>query len=72
MTDTEDLKERREQLLRYCVMERESTDPLALGLLHDIVLELQADLQAVPPSCDASLSRSPTTWCRCARAIARE
>jgi hypothetical protein len=28
-------------------MERESTDPLAVGLLHDIVLELQADLQAV-------------------------
>jgi len=47
MTDTEDSKERREQLLRYCAMERESTDPLALGLLHDIVLELQADLQAV-------------------------
>ena len=47
MTDTEDLKERREQLLRYCAMERESTDPLALGLLRDIVLELQADLQAV-------------------------
>jgi hypothetical protein len=47
MTDTEDLKERREQLLRYCAMERDSTDPLALGLLHDIVLELQADLQAV-------------------------
>ena len=47
MTDTEDVKERREQLLRYCAMERESTDPLAVGLLHDIVLELQADLQAV-------------------------
>ena len=47
MTDTEDSKERREQLLRYCAMERESTDPLALGLLRDIVLELQADLQAV-------------------------
>jgi hypothetical protein len=47
LSDAEDLKERREQLLRYCAMERESTDPLALGLLHDIVLELQADLQAV-------------------------
>jgi hypothetical protein len=47
VTGTEDLKERWEQLLRYCAMERESTDPLALGLLHDIVLELQADLQAV-------------------------
>ena len=47
MTDTKDLKERREQLLRYCAMERESTDPLALGLLRDIVLELQADLQAI-------------------------
>ena len=41
MTDAEDLKERREQLQRYCAM------ALALGLLHDIVLELQADLQAV-------------------------
>ena len=47
MTDTEDWKERREQLLRYRAMERESTDPLAVGLLHDIVLELQADLRAV-------------------------
>ena len=47
MTDTEDWKERREQLLRYRAMERESTDPLAVGLLHDIVLELQADLQLI-------------------------
>ena len=47
MTDTENWKERREQWLRYLAMERESTDPLAVGLLHDIVLELQADLQAV-------------------------
>jgi hypothetical protein len=47
MTDAEDFKERSEQLLRYRAMERESTDPLAVGLLHDIVLELQADLQAV-------------------------
>ncbi|HYA31052.1 MAG TPA: hypothetical protein VEI95_19700 [Acidobacteriota bacterium] len=47
MTDTENRKERREQLLRYRAMERESTDPLAIGLLHDIVLELEAGLQAV-------------------------
>jgi hypothetical protein len=47
MTDTEDWKERREQLLRYRAMEQESTDPLAVGLLHDIVLELQADLQSM-------------------------
>jgi hypothetical protein len=38
---------RRWQLLRYRAMERQSTDPLAVGLLHDIVLELQADLLAV-------------------------
>ena len=51
LTDTEDLKERREQLLRYCATQRESTDPLALGLLHEIVLELQSDLlQAVGTS----------------------
>jgi hypothetical protein len=47
MTDAENWKERREQWLRYRAMERESTDPLAVGLLHDIVLELQADLLAV-------------------------
>ena len=69
MTDTEDLRERREQLLRYCAMERESTDPLALGLLH---WNCRLTCRQSPPSCDASLSRSPTTWCRCGRAIARE
>ena len=56
MTDTEDLKERREQLLRYCAMERESTDPLALGLLH---WNCRLTCRQSPPSCDASLSRSP-------------
>jgi hypothetical protein len=36
------------QLLRCRAMERQSTDSLAVGLLHDyIVLELQADLLAV-------------------------
>jgi hypothetical protein len=44
MTDIDRWKERRQQLLRYCAMERESTDPLAIGLIHDIVLEIQADL----------------------------
>ena len=44
MTDNERWKERRDRVARYRVMEQETTDPLAAGLLHDIVLELEADL----------------------------
>ena len=44
MTDSEDWRERRNQVARYRVMEQEATDPLAAGLLRDIVLELEADL----------------------------
>ncbi len=44
MTDSEQWKERRAQLARYRAMEQETTDPLAAGLLHDIVSELEADL----------------------------
>jgi hypothetical protein len=42
MTDSE-WKERKAQLARYRVMERETTDPLAAQLLRDIVLDLEAD-----------------------------
>ena len=37
-------KERKDQVARYRVMEQETTDPLAAGLLHVIVSEMEADL----------------------------
>ena len=49
MTDTETWKERRAQLTRYRVLKRETTEPLAALLLHDIVLELEADLKEPEP-----------------------
>ena len=39
MTDTESGKERRHQVERYRVLARRTTDPLAAGLLRDIVLD---------------------------------
>jgi hypothetical protein len=45
MTDTESGNERRLQVERYRVLKRETTEPLAALLLHDIVLELEADLK---------------------------
>ena len=45
MTDTETWKERRAQVTRYRVLEQETTEPLAALLLHDIVLEMEADLK---------------------------
>ena len=44
MTDS-DWKERRNQVARYRAMERDTTDPLAARLLHDIVLDLEAELE---------------------------
>jgi hypothetical protein len=44
MTDSEKWKERRDQVARYRVMEQEATDPLAAGLLRDIVSDLEADM----------------------------
>jgi len=44
MTDS-DWKERRNQVARYRAMERETTDPLAARLLHDIVMDLEAELE---------------------------
>lgn len=33
------------EIARYRLLEREVTDPLAAGLIHTIILELEADLQ---------------------------
>jgi hypothetical protein len=47
---TEDRDEKRaelgEQLMRYRVLERETTDPVAGLLLHDIILELEGCLKS--------------------------
>jgi hypothetical protein len=48
MTDSESWKERRNQVARYRAMEQETTDPLAARLLHDIVLDLEAELEGSP------------------------
>ena len=45
MADSGSWKERRDQVARYRVLELETTEPFAALLLHDIVLELEADLQ---------------------------
>jgi hypothetical protein len=50
MTDSESWKERRNQVARYRMMEQETTDPLAARLLHDIVLDLEAELERSPES----------------------
>jgi hypothetical protein len=50
MTDSESWEERKNQVARYRVMERETTDPLAARLLHDIVLDLEAELEGSPQS----------------------
>jgi hypothetical protein len=49
MTDS-DWKERRNQVARYRAMEQETTDPLAARLLHDIVLDLEAELEGLQQS----------------------
>ena len=45
MTDSDSWKERRNQVARYRVMAQDTTDPLAARLLHDIVLDLEAELE---------------------------
>jgi hypothetical protein len=50
MTDSEGWNERRNQVARYRVMEHETTDPLAARLLHDIVLDLEAEFEGSPQS----------------------
>ncbi len=35
-----------DKLMRYRILQRETTDPIAVGFLHDIVSELEGDLNA--------------------------
>ncbi|WP_165435678.1 hypothetical protein [Bradyrhizobium sp. Leo121] len=44
MTDGEQQRELEDRVMRYRMMEREVTDPLAIRLLQDIVAEMEADL----------------------------
>ncbi len=48
MADSENWNERRNQVERYRILERETTDPMAARLLHDIVLDLEGQLQGSP------------------------
>jgi hypothetical protein len=46
MTDSKSWwKERRNQVERYRILAHETTDPIAARLLHDIVLDLEAELE---------------------------
>jgi hypothetical protein len=45
MDDDREQRELQERVMRFRIMEREVTDPLAIGLLHDIVAELEAALE---------------------------
>jgi hypothetical protein len=44
MAEDEEQAERDQKLMRYRILEREVTDPLAAGLLRQIVSELEARL----------------------------
>ena len=59
MTDTESGKERRHQYERYRVLVQEITDPLAAGLLRDIVSELKGDLNELADDALWSPKRRP-------------
>ena len=48
MPEEYDWKEHRDRIERYRILERETTDPLAVRLLHDIVLDLEAELKKWP------------------------
>src|ERR1700727_2950230 len=39
--------ELRERLMQYRILKRETTDPIAIGFLHDIVSELEGDLDGM-------------------------
>ena len=39
------VREQEVQIARYRILEQEVTDPLAAGLLHIIISELEADVQ---------------------------
>jgi hypothetical protein len=45
-----DWKELRDRVERYRILERETTDPIAARLLHDIVLDLEAEFKGSPQS----------------------
>ena len=45
MPEDYDRKERRDRVERYRILEQETTDPIAARLLHDIVLDLEAELK---------------------------
>ncbi|WFU39013.1 hypothetical protein QA640_32140 [Bradyrhizobium sp. CB82] len=45
MADHEEQQQLQDQIMRYRMMERDVTDPLALALLHDVVAELEAALR---------------------------
>jgi hypothetical protein len=56
MASSEKWKERRDQAERYRVMEQETTDPLAAGLLRDIVSDLEAEIdERRTAACDRML-----------------
>jgi hypothetical protein len=44
MAEDEEQAERNQRLMRYRILEHEVTDPLAAGLLRQIVAELEARL----------------------------
>ncbi|MCP1845491.1 hypothetical protein ACVIHI_009042 [Bradyrhizobium sp. USDA 4524] len=56
MDDNEELRSLQDCIMRYRLMQRDVTDPLALGLLHDIVAELEAALPQRVPGCAAVFS----------------
>ena len=45
MTTERKFREQEVQIARYRLLERKVTDPLAAGLIHIIVLELEAELE---------------------------
>jgi hypothetical protein len=45
MPEDYDWKERRDRVERYRILAQETTDPIAARLLHDIVLDLEAELE---------------------------
>jgi hypothetical protein len=59
MTDSESGKERRYQVERYRLLAQEITDPLAAGLLREIVSELEAELNEVAEDAIWSPQRRP-------------
>ncbi|MGY4403606.1 hypothetical protein [Bradyrhizobium sp. USDA 3315] len=56
MDDDEEPRELHDRIMRYRMMEREVTDPLALGLLQDIVAELEAALPQRVAACPIRFS----------------